>query len=216
MRFKDFIFGKDAALDPVKLVRDNCQQFLRLGVDQPLYRGETNRWFEEPVVLMSVRKDRKPRDTEQHIHALMDDWFDKKCGVRLRPEALFCSSSPDIATQYGPLHYVFPAGSFRYFWAAGIEGIEPKYENRPLKDTLVLSGWIKDRTRVKPALMAPEITDSILSRVKWKTGGLAQALEDEVEIAVVCDKAVMVTEKLVEKKYGSYQDFLKLVRRQDK
>jgi hypothetical protein len=205
MRFRDFI-SKPA--DAVKLVAERCQPFVAMNVEDPLLRGTGKG---SSVRVEKVNKQRRPVDTEPHVHKAMDDWFERKFGARLRSEAVFCTSHFLQARSYGTVHCVFPVGKFKYFWAGGYSN-NPMLKDRPLGDSLTLSTWIRDRARTKPVEDLPEITAYFLDKVTWKTTDMDRALAGGAEIMLLCDEVVLVNHEYLLEQYQSYQHFMKLVR----
>jgi hypothetical protein len=211
MRFKDFLTGRKTP-DAVELVREKCQPFIDLNLEHALYRGDRSETIKSPVRTVNVNKQRKPVDTEQHVHDAMDQWFHKEFGTKLRSEALFCSGSASFAKGYGTLHCVFPVGDFKYFWASGYLNDDPKLKSRALGDSLILSQWIRDKARTKPAADLPAITADILDKVDWRVSDLDRALRSGAEVMLLCDQAVLINSAYLDKNYQSYEHFMKLVR----
>lgn len=58
----------------------------------------------------SVRTDRKPTDTPQDAHKVINQWFVDKFGAPIRSEGLFAATTPDQASGFGTQHYMFPEG----------------------------------------------------------------------------------------------------------
>ena len=211
MRFKDFL-TRQKPDDAVKLVQEKCRPFINLNVEPALYRGDRSNTVKVAVRTINVNKQRKPVDTERHVHDAMDDWFEKKLGARLRSEALFCTGNSMTASMYGTVNCVFPVGSFKYFWAGGYDNDDPKLKNRALADSLIISQWIRDRARVKPAAELPAITADILGRVNWRSDDLEKALWLGAEVMLLCDQAVLINAAYLIKHFQSYEHFMKLVR----
>jgi len=71
-------------------------------------RNSKEKFFER-----DVRKNRTPRDTPIEIHTIFDNHFQKKTGIRLRSNSLFCVSGRNTAGAYGDVYYIFPIGKYQ-------------------------------------------------------------------------------------------------------
>lgn len=189
----------------VKVIKEKCQPFLKEAHGLPMYRGVKFQLSDVKLFshasLVQVRKDRRPSDTSLFVHNLMNDWFKEHYGVRARSEALFCTGNQHEASKYGKANYVFPVGDIRYFWAEYDSGREA---GDPVVDTYTTANKIKDLCAVSPAAKAPEITNDILSHMKWYTDNLHEALNVGAELSIICDEAILVPLGLIQ----NYNDFL--------
>lgn len=189
--FKDFLKGNTS-----QELHEKCAPFLKQSEGKPLYRGYgMTPGFKSKEV--EVRKDRQPRDTAPLIHKLMDDYFNDRFGMRVRSQGLFTIGDSFKSDAYGYPYYVFPVGEFKFLWG--------ELDGKPIQDTLLLSNMIKEKTRVSPSAEAPTIVKEILDKVKWKTTGLADAIESKAEIIIMVDKVILVP---VNKKVP-YEDIIK-------
>ena len=109
----------------VDLIQEECQPFLKdwksKYVKHFLYSGR-NYGFEFGEG--KVRKNRKPKDTPQEIHQMVDDWFKKKFGVRVRSNSMFLSFNRSVAINYGNTTYIiFPIGKYKLFSSSSVEDL---------------------------------------------------------------------------------------------
>ncbi len=108
-------------------IKKNCQPFLKeLG---------NNKWGEflmwrgvksgaPDFFTNKPRSDRKPSDTDQRVHKVLDDTFNKKFGWRARSNSLFCTGNPDIAQEYSDhLYMIFPDKKYDYLWSPVISDL---------------------------------------------------------------------------------------------
>ena len=103
--------------EAAKIFHEDCMLFRKYidfddsnnSLTRPLYRG-MNRT--ELALVSRVRKDRKPSNTPINIHNLVDEWFDKKFGIKFRSNAMFATQIKSTAKAYGTLYVVFPIGEF--------------------------------------------------------------------------------------------------------
>jgi len=104
-----------------EFVEQNCATFLsEIGGIQninkfSLYHGTKLRLA--PARLLTVRKNRTPIDTPEDTQELIDDWFEKRTGIRFRESSVFATGNPANAEAYGSLSVMFPVGKFNYAWS---------------------------------------------------------------------------------------------------
>ena len=178
--FRDFLQEADHN------IQEKCGQFLEQSKGQPLYRGYGG------VIAsvfsgtreISIRKDRKPRDTNIYVHALLDAYFQKKFGVKVRSEGLFTTGDRQISTKYGQAYYVFPVGDFKFIWGT--------YKADPVADTLHWTRKIKDMMYVRYKKDSEDVTQQVMDEIDWHTDDLAKAIRSGAEIAILADKAIIV------------------------
>ena len=113
--------------DLIDLIQTNCQPFLKEmrqnNIKDFLYRGVNyglNYWE-----VKKTRTDRKPKDTKQKIHELLDDLFLKKFGWRARSQGVFAIGDKLKICQkgYGHHHIFFPIGKYKYLWSPLVEDL---------------------------------------------------------------------------------------------
>jgi hypothetical protein len=73
---------------------------------------------------VTARKNRKPKDTPQKTHELLDALFFKKFGWKVRSEGIFTNPQPGTVMPYGAYAYAFfPIGKYRYVWSDRVEDL---------------------------------------------------------------------------------------------
>lgn len=120
MKFKTFLF--ESITEPeeaAEVIKRDCSKFLAENDGLPLYRGMS---IEDRNLLLKkidVPKNRQPKDLNQKIHDLIDDYLKERFGIRFRSEyCLFCSGDRKVASEYGDnLYYLFPIGDFKFCWS---------------------------------------------------------------------------------------------------
>lgn len=84
-------------------------------------RGVSNRYPTDAPVVITPRRDRRPRDSQLAFHVAADRWFKRRFGIAYRSEALFLTPNLLTAQNYGysPEHVlrVLPLGTYRYCWS---------------------------------------------------------------------------------------------------
>lgn len=107
------------------IFKKECQPFIkdaRKQLNEGTYyfsgRKRYDEWF-----IRGIRKNRKPTDTPENIHNLLDDAFQKKFGIRLRSNSIFLSSDADVAESYGNLYVIFPIGKYEMYYNPDISDL---------------------------------------------------------------------------------------------
>ena len=133
---------------------------------------------------VDVRKDRQPLDTSKHVHSLLDAYFQKRFGVKVRSEGLFTTGSKSGAALYGMPNYVFPVGEFKFIWGT--------YEGRGINDTISLTKQIERMLQLRKRADAASVTQEMLDQVDWHEDDLPDAIKSSAEIAILVDKVILV------------------------
>lgn len=125
--FKDFLVEAEAQ-DFVAFLKEHCQQAVSdiIKSDRFLWRGMVSKapaktWVghgkEFKATINQVRKDREPLNTPSWAQRAIDDWFEKKLGVRPRSSAVFAFNDDGPAELYGKLHIIIPVGDYKLIWS---------------------------------------------------------------------------------------------------
>ena len=150
----------------------NCKQFMRIINDlegfQLLrgYKHGTSNFFKK-----SVRKDRRPSDTNKLVHDVMDELFYKKFKVKARSECLFVTGDYKFARGYGKTYIIYPIGPFKFYWNPDIEDLyadlpSAAYKKAPTREELIIT--------LEPIIK------------KYKSSGLKGAIRSGNEIMLDC------------------------------
>lgn len=179
--FKDFLKG-----DSYKEIQQRCKLFIEKSDGLPLYRG-----YGGPITAIfsgtrevPIRKDRKPRDSSQYVHGLLDAYFQRKFGVKVRSEGLFTTGDRELTERYGRPHWVFPVGNFKFVWGM--------YKGDAVADTLWWTRRIQEMMQVRKAEEGDSVTDMVLQGIDWYTDDLPKAIKSGAEIAILADSAFIV------------------------
>lgn len=176
--------------DTAAQIQEQCQPFLKQANGEPMYRGyDFFTSLTQPAKTITVRKDRQPRDTSPIVHGLMDAYFQKKFGAKVRSEGLFATGRAGTASYYGKVYYVFPVGDFKFIWG--------KYNGDAIRDTMFLASHIRSTMPTQNKEAAGDVADSIMDSVEWQTDDLPQALRAGAELAILCDTAVIVPKSAI-------------------
>ena len=116
MRLKQYLneeYSIDNIDEIVDILKRECKLYIndvqRYYHNRFLISGrKSNTFFEKK----RVRKNRKPKDTPIEIHNLMDDWFNKKFGIRFRSNSFFASFEEITTIDYGNPFIIFPIGKY--------------------------------------------------------------------------------------------------------
>jgi len=87
------------------------------------YRGSEKKLPKIGIDKIKVRKNRRPRDTPQEIHEMIDSAFKDAFGWYVRSEGVFTISYKSSAKVYGTPYLFFPVGKYKYVWSTNIEDI---------------------------------------------------------------------------------------------
>lgn len=90
----------------------------------PFYRGVSVKHPLDRAIIVTPRKDRRPRDTNIQLHTEADNWFLQNFGVAYRSQAVFVTPQIHIARGYAatPNHVVrvIPLSSYTFCWSRKI------------------------------------------------------------------------------------------------
>jgi len=177
MNFKSFLKTQD----PEEIL-EKCKPFIKQSGGLPMFRGYTSSNGGGGTI--DIRKDRKPRDSSQVTHDLLDQYFLKKVGAKIRSEGMFVTGDIKAAKYYGHPYFVFPVGEFKFVWGT--------YNGDPVRDTFFATQNITDLMAVNTKDKIPGIVDKVMDQVHWQTTNLEEAIKSKAEIVVLCDQAIIV------------------------
>lgn len=85
-----------------------------------LYSGRRS---SDTIIRKEVRKNRRPMDTPDEIHDLLNDEFKNKFGVKARSQSIFAVPEGDV-TFYGEPFFLFPVGKkYMYIWSEHVKDL---------------------------------------------------------------------------------------------
>ncbi|MCG5266900.1 hypothetical protein MCL27_17915 [Acinetobacter pittii] len=93
------------------------------------YRGMSNRYPVDRPYIVTPRKDRRPLNTDNRFHSIVDDWFFKKFGVYYRSQSVFLTKNKQVACTYAHNNSykhvvrVIPLTPYNYCWSSKIEDL---------------------------------------------------------------------------------------------
>jgi len=101
---------------------DDSLEVIKYFIDEVpmLYRGSINIWEEHNIESKTVRKNRRSKDTKQHISDEIDSKFNKKWSIKPRSEGVFATSKRTIASHYGYPYMFFPMNDYKFIWSSEI------------------------------------------------------------------------------------------------
>jgi len=130
------------------MIQKNCQPYLKEieknNIIKFLYRG-TDESIPD-IRKKTPRKNRKPRDTYQGLHDMMDDYFRKFYGWKARSEGVFVIGhrKPIRTNNYGKPYIFVPIGKYEYLWNPNVEDLYAETDNEtflPFEDWGLESDW---------------------------------------------------------------------------
>lgn len=130
--YTDSTWNSTALNDVIKMIKRDCDQYLK-EIKDPMkvraYRG-IQVYRPQPLVIKKyVRTNRHPVDTPNNISKLMDNWFNKKFGIKFRSEALFVTGNVIAAKHFGYVYIVFPIGNYDYSWSPVYSDLTDDFAN---------------------------------------------------------------------------------------
>lgn len=175
--FKQFI--SEDAKSFQELIEKNCADFLSKSAKQGfLYRGikglasaEAHEVEGIEYAIKAVRKDRKPLDTNKHLHTSIGEWFKTEFGWNPRSEGVFAfGEGADLSDirAYGEPCIIFPIGEIHYVWSKTVEDLFSDISIEFINSDEELERWLDD--------------------ANYEGEELAEAVQRGNEIMVKCDK----------------------------
>lgn len=135
-RFIEYLNENDEYVDLLGKLEKDCSQYLsdvRRLKGGILLSGRKNKssWFQR-----DIRKNRKPLDTPIEIHNMIDDVFEKKMGIRLRSNSLFCVADRLLAESYGDVFAILPMGKYASWYNEEIRDLFAYFGRHNIKKQL--------------------------------------------------------------------------------
>lgn len=166
-------------------IKHNCQPYLQAinyNVHKyPLYRGV--KYEDDKVIIKQVRlDDRRPQDFNIYLHQLLNDYFIDKFREPFR-NAMFSTSTPYAAENFGKLYLVFPAGKFTFLWSKKVKDLQVENEDR-LSD--IIGSANNDFAWERREEEILKQTSQYLNSLEYQNTDLLKAIESKHEIAFRC------------------------------
>lgn len=165
MKFYSWLNEENNMEEVFDKISKGCKPFLKNFIKDPINRflvsgrKKTDNFFKGVV-----RKDRRPRDTDEEIHDYVDNLFDEKFGIKARSSTLFCAFHPAMVKTYGFPYLIFPIGKYDLIWSPDVEDFYGDVvENGDMYDYDELEEKIND------AIKTYKMTEKIPKDVSTKT-----------------------------------------------
>ncbi|WP_300760234.1 hypothetical protein [Janthinobacterium sp.] len=127
--FKQFLSENAAQRITLEQMLDECKPFIDQSHGAFLYRGiqrpegkfkmETPEDYEY-AYRMTVRKDRRPLDTDIEDHRAVDEFLKLQYGIAGRSQTVFVTGDDYVAEGYGEVFLILPRGEFKFLWSPDI------------------------------------------------------------------------------------------------
>jgi hypothetical protein len=165
----------------LKRIKNNCQPFLNESLYLPLYRGISN-ITNEKYIHKKTRENRRPKDTSVDITNFINNYFEKKFGIRFRSNhSMMAAGSYEFARTFGKPFNVFPAGEYKFCWSPKIAdlfswiitSIPIVDEDEDIFFDVFNEGNFEKATKM-------------LDKLEYKTTDLKEAIKSKKEIMFYC------------------------------
>lgn len=178
--FKQFL-SEEEQQTLLSLIQRDCAPFLQAVKKKGLlYRGIKKIWKNKsrniPMSVKSdetniefwkknVRQDRRAMDTFDDLHIDLDNWFNKKFGIKARTQSIFCFADPKDTENYGVPCIVFPIGPIKYVWSPNVPDLFYKI----------------------PRNISAKEVPSTMSALKYTDKRLSDMVTTRSEVMIQCD-----------------------------
>lgn len=130
-----------------EIIKRDCGPYIAQSGGRFMYRGfypsaeklapVSDKVPQKMMTLGTVRKDRRPKDSPQWLHDLMNKKLVEKTGHPLRSQSLFTIGKLDNAEKYGVGHIIFPIGDFTYAWSEKIADPTHEFYLNPVENATI-------------------------------------------------------------------------------
>lgn len=198
--FKQFI-TEEEQIDLVAFLKKNClpacQDIAAAG--KFLYRGmsDNSAVYKNYAVdgriingqIKTPRNNRAPRDTPAWAHKEIDNFFDKKFGIKLRSNSIFAYNNGAQAGGYGDLHIIIPFGKYDIYWADGVSDLTARLFPEMVGS---VSGPVVGKVDYdENPYDARNALGYMLHQVDYQKGPNKEALQSgKAELMVVCERYI--------------------------
>jgi hypothetical protein len=182
MKFKEFL--TEETENTMELIQKNCKPFLKeMKGSEILYRGYKDDFSDH--VVKTRRKNRKPTNTPVEVQNILDKYFLRYHGWKVRSEGIFATSNYFDAKFYGSAYIFFPIGNYSYIWSPEIKDM---YDN-------IIFEYEKYGKMKKEKLKKLEEDLLDIIKNKFQTNDLKAAIKSENEIMFNVDTYYLVNRK---------------------
>jgi len=206
MKIKKYIINENKKhQEMILFIKENCSKFLKEAGFNFAYRGSQKR-IENYDIFPGHLIDRRPMNTAQGIHDLLNRKFTEKFGWAAR-NGVFCLGESMAVAFYGKPFLFFPVGDYKYVWSPTISDLFGVFHAPAEMRGMTTEKWYKQY---------PDEVNDLVEKVieKYIDKDLAKALthtldtkyKNHVEISFMCDKYILVNE---DKKYNLMDVFKK-------
>lgn len=177
-----------------------------------LYRGSSSIWTK--FGKENIRKDRRPRDTSEFFHDLVNSGFKAVFGVPVRSECVFCTGNKSSAELYGAVSKIWPSDDFAVYWSPDILDLFKMRISRPNLSTDSLKAFGAIYSAARKNWTNYDDMEDLMQQLKVKNWALDN-FPNEMEVAKnsklrASEQAVREFANIVLKKYPNCAiDFVK-------
>jgi len=115
-------------------MKNNCKKYIKEYIrnDKLLWSGRKKK--EAYYTIKNIRKNRKPTDTPEFVHNLLDKYFKKHFGIKLRSNSLFCNVDMHDVIKYGHPHLICPIGDYETYYHPQVFDLYRQFKTLVIKE----------------------------------------------------------------------------------
>ena len=200
MKIEELIVEELTDDEILEILESDCRPFLESCGNRFLYRGSKTNENEPTLKKIKPRLDRVPRDMDANLHVMIDNYFEKKFGVRYRSEGVFGTGSIYNAEDYGTVFAMFPIGEFSFISSPRIVDL---YSNIKMNETF--KNMFKTPFDKNKFQHNQETINEYLQSKNYSSDNLAAALHKGNEIMIKCNEYYIIPLSTIKKiKFKKY------------
>lgn len=144
------------------------------------------------VFIKSVRKDRKPRNTNTELSRRIDNWFRRKFDWAPRAEGVFVFGEEGrfSTSAYGVNQcVVFPVGKFSYVWSPKVDDLYTEIPSKIFND---VSGRWGPAATYDNDRFSQEKFDEYMESLGYTNNKIEKGAKMGAEIMIDCDEILLI------------------------
>ena len=205
MKLRKFLLEKMLPLDMMEeaaeKIKKDCDKFLYESDGGLVFRG-VDKQYPNILTRKKPRLDRKPADTPEKLHDIIDSALYDKFRWRPRSEGVFVVPNPYLASTYGTVYIFFPIGDFKFIWSTTIRDMYMELRKEGL---IEFAGGGKKVSKYVGTMSQKNIINDMIR--SYKEYDLTSAIKSGNEIMIKCKEYYLV--KIDSMHYNAFKEMLK-------